>query len=117
MDVKLGKVVEDTLELNGRWISPGGSARNFICSNLDLSVTRIDLTSIDLTNLLIACQKKTGVSVVEIDASSVNNLNDNGSVSTTFAANSADNPPVVPVYKTLSGAILGTDKCQSESAA
>ena len=123
---RLKNFVEDTLELNGRWVPPGGSARKFICSNLDLSVTWYpgkqnslilhEELSIDLTNLLMACQKKTGMSVAEIDASPMNNLNDNGSVPTTFAANSANNPPVVPVYKSLSGAILGTDKCQSESA-
>ena len=106
---RLKYFVEDTLELNGRWISPGGSARKFnIRSNLNLSVTwhpwkqnslilHVKL-SIDFTNLLIVCQKKTDMSVVEIDASPVNNLN------------------VVPVYKSLSGTILGTDKCQSESA-
>ena len=105
-------------------ISKGGSS--IIQNNVDLSVTWYPgkqnslilhgKLSIDLTNLLIACQKKTGMSVAEIDASPVNNLNDNGSVPTTFAANSADNPPIVPVYKSPSGAILGTDKCQSESA-
>ena len=72
--------------------------------------------STDLTNVLIACQKKTGKSVAEIDASPVNNLNDNGSVPTTSAANNANNPSVVPVNKLLSGAMLGTDKCQSEFA-
>ena len=66
--------------------------------------------------MLIACQKKTGKSVAEIDASLVNNLNDNGSEPTTSAAISANNPSIVPVYKSLSGAMLGTDKCQSESA-
>ena len=66
--------------------------------------------------MLIACQKKTGKSVAEIDASPVNNLNDNGSVPTTSAANNANNPSVVPVNKSLSGAMLGTDKCQSEFA-
>ena len=46
----------------------------------------------------------------------MNNLNDNGSVPTTSAANNANNPSVVPVNKSLSGAMLGTDKCQSEFA-
>ena len=123
---RLKNFVEETLELNGRWVSPGGSARKFTCSNLDLSVTWYPgkqnslilqgKLSIDLTNLLIACQKKTGKSIVEIDASPMNNLNDNGSEPTTSAVNSANNPSVVPVYKSLSGAMLGTDKCQSESA-
>ena len=123
---RLKNFVEDTLELNGRWVSSGGNARKFMCSNLDLSVTwypgkQNSLTlqgklSIDLTNVLIACQKKTGKSVAEIDASPVNNLNDNGSVPTTSAANNANNPSVVPVNKLLSGAMLGTDKCQSEFA-
>ena len=36
---RLKNFVEDTLGLNGRWVSSGGNARKFICSNLDLSVT------------------------------------------------------------------------------
>ena len=31
--------VEETIALKGHWTSPGGSARKFICSGLDLSLT------------------------------------------------------------------------------
>ena len=35
----LKKFVEETIALKGKWISPGGHARKFVCSGIDLSLT------------------------------------------------------------------------------
>ena len=36
---KLKDFVKYSLELNGKWTSPGGYSGKFICSNLDLTIT------------------------------------------------------------------------------
>ena len=76
----LKNFVEYSLQLKGRWISPGGGSRKFTCKNLDLTITWYPgkqnslilhgKLSTNLSNILLkACQKKTNISLVEINAS------------------------------------------------
>ena len=69
-----------SLEMNGKWTSPGGHSRKFTCSNLDLTITWYPgkqnslilhgKLSNDLSNILLTvCQKKINSSILQINAS------------------------------------------------
>ena len=81
---KLKDFVKYSLKLNGKWTSPGGYSRKFICSNLDLTIKWYPgkqnslilhgKSSNDLSNILLtACQQKTNSSIVEINAFPMSN--------------------------------------------
>ena len=108
----LKNFIEYSLQLKGKWTSPGGSSRKFTFKNLDLTITMYPgkqnslmlhgTLSTNLSNiLLIACQKKTNISLVEINASP--------------KSPKIDNLTSIPGYKSAPKLILVTDKCESES--
>ena len=96
--------VKYSLELNGKWTSPGGYSRKFICSNLVLTITWYPgkqnslilhgRLSNDLSNILLtACQNKINSSIVEITAFPTSNNIHNGSLPMTQLQNDV-NPSV-----------------------
>ena len=109
----LKNFIEYSLQLKGRWTSPGGSSRKFTCKNLDLTITWYPgkqnslilhgKLSTNLSNILLkACQKKTDISLVEINASP--------------KSAKIDNLASIPGYKSAPKPISVTDKRESESA-
>ena len=109
----LKNFIEYSLQLKGRWTSPGGSSRKFTCKNFDLTITWYPgkqnslilhgKLSTNLSNIVLkACQKKTDISLVEIKASP--------------KSPKIDNLTSIPGYKSVPKLISVTDKCEPESA-
>ena len=120
---KLKDFVKYSLELNGKWTSPGGYSRKFICSNLDLTITWYPgkqnslilhgKLSNDLSNILLtACQKKINGSIVEINAFPMSNNMHNGSLPITQLQD--DVGPSVMHYKNDSESSCVNSLCNTQ---